>query len=185
MWTTFIGFMGSGKSTAARHLRRATGRVALDLDDEIERTSGATLAELSRREGEAGLRGLELETLTRLSAAPSLILAAGGGVVESGEAVGLLRERGAVFWLDAPWEVLRARLEVGPTGAGARSLIQLLGWEGLRSLHARRLPLYAAAADFRLRTDRMPPRDVAQTALLRGLIWRRRLSRRRGALSAA
>jgi len=44
----------------------------------------------------------------------------------------------------------------------------------LRRLFARRLRLYAAAADFRLRTDRLSPENAAQTALLRGLIWRRR-----------
>ena len=175
MWTAFIGFMGSGKSTAVRQMRQTTGRVAYDLNPEIERRCGRGIAELLERDGETGLRRLELEALSELEAAPALLLATTSGSVESADAVRLLRRRGVVFWLDAPWEVLRARLQRQPDAV--QPWLDQEGWEGLRCLYARRLRLYAAAADFRLRTDRLAPEDVAQTALLRGLIWRRRLAR--------
>jgi shikimate kinase len=175
MWTTFVGFMGSGKTTVVRHMQRATGRVACDLDVEIERRGGLTVPEVFAREGEEGFRRRELAALRDLESAPALLLATGGGIVETPVAVDLVRQRGVVIWLDAPWEVLRARLEETPRQE--RPLLAQQGWEGLRRLHARRLPLYAAAADFRLRTDRLQPEDAAQTALLRGLIWRRRLER--------
>jgi shikimate kinase len=175
MWTTFVGFMGSGKSTVVRHMQRATGRVACDLDLEIERRGGVTIPEVFAHEGEAGFRQRELAALRELETAPALLLATGGGIVETPEAVDLVRRRGVVIWLDAPWEVLRHRLEASPRQE--RPLLAREGWDGLRRLYARRLPLYAAAADFRLRSDRLEPEDAAQTALLRGLIWRRRLAR--------
>jgi shikimate kinase len=172
MWFSFIGFMGSGKSTAVRRMRQTTGRTACDLDDEIQRRGGLEIAEIFEREGERGFRKRELAALGELREAPTLLLATGGGVVESPAAIRFLRSRGVVFWLDAPWEVLRSRLQKDESEV--RPLVDKRGWVGLRRLYGGRLRLYAAAADFRLRTDRLTTDEVAQTALLRGMIWRRR-----------
>jgi shikimate kinase len=170
MWITFIGFTAAGKSTAIRQLQLATGRVACDLDTEVARRDGLTIPEIIAREGEVGLRRREHQALEELASAPALLLAASSGTVETPSAVRLLHRRGVVFWLDAPWEVVRWRLE----NAAARPPVPAGGdWEVERLAYGRYLPLYAAAADFRLRSDRLGPEGVAQTALLRSMAWRR------------
>lgn len=165
--------MGSGKSTLTRHLHRATGRPAVDLDALIAEQAAATVAEIIAQRGLAEFRRLETEALAGLSPDSDLLLAVGGGCVESPANVAMLRGAGVVIWLDAAWEVLRTRI-AQETAGRERPLLGELGWDGLAALHRRRRRLYAAAADFRLRSDRQPIAATGRSALLKGLLWRRR-----------
>ena len=54
-----VGFMGAGKSTAARSARGGCGARALDADQIIERQSGKTIAEIFDGDGEPAFRALE------------------------------------------------------------------------------------------------------------------------------
>jgi len=54
-----VGFMGCGKSTIGRRLAERLGTPFVDLDDEIERTSGRTVRALFEESGEARFRRLE------------------------------------------------------------------------------------------------------------------------------
>ncbi len=164
--------MGSGKSTLTLHLQQATGRPAVDLDYTVAASAGASVAEIFTTRGGKVFRRLEAAALTELRPDRDLLLAVGGGCVETPANVALLRRCGVVIWLDAPWEVLRARIEQGTLSD--RPLLEKLGWDGLQKLHRRRRRLYAAAADFRLRSDRQPIPATGRTALLKSLLWRRR-----------
>jgi len=172
MWTSFVGFMGSGKSTVTRLLQAATSRPVAASDDLVAGRAGRPIREIFARDGEAVFRRLELEVLRDLDPERSLVVDTGGGVVETPEAVALLRSRGVVIWIDVHWEVLRHRLQAQDDGT--RPLVERLGWSGLEALHRRRRRLYAAAADFRLRSGDGPAGDVARTAMLRSLLWERR-----------
>jgi shikimate kinase len=172
VWTSFVGFMASGKSTVAHLLGQGTGQSVVDLDAEVARRAGCSVPEIFRREGVGGFRTREQEALRALPAGGEILLATGAGSVEVESSGRLLRQRGVVIWLDAPWEVIRVRLERG--GSERWPAIDHLGWQGLRLLQQRRQRLYALIADFRLRSDRADAGRVARDALLRGLIWRRR-----------
>ncbi|HPF71600.1 MAG TPA: shikimate kinase [Candidatus Krumholzibacteria bacterium] len=172
MWTSFVGFMGCGKSTVTRLLQAATSRPLVSLDAEVESRAGRPIRAIFAAEGEPAFRRMELDALASLDPERSLVVDTGGGVVETPEAVALLRARGVVIWIDAPWELLRHRLQ--QKDDGTRPLVAQLGWAGLESLHRRRRRLYAAAADFRLRSGEGPAGDVARLAMLRSLIWERR-----------
>lgn len=163
MWTSLIGFMGCGKSATARALAAGALLPAVDLDEEVARRAGLAVPEIFAREGVDGFRAREREALAALPAGEPLVLATGGGVVENPGCAELLRERGVVVWLDAPWEVLRAR--VVAAGVERRPLVGHLGWDGLARLYRRRLPLYAAAAHFRLRSERVSPAALGQAVL--------------------
>jgi shikimate kinase len=170
VWISLIGFMASGKSAVARVLGEGAKLTALDLDAEIERAAGRTVPAIFAAEGVSGFRERERRVLAGLPPQRRLVVATGGGIVETPECVARLRRHGVVLWFDAPWEVVRARLESdGPQ----RPLLAHLGWEGLARLYARRLRLYAAAADFRLRSDLESPSALARVALARALFWRR------------
>ena len=172
MWTSFVGFMGSGKSTLTRLLQDSTRRPVVSLDDEVERRVGLSIPEIFQTRGEPRFREHELEALTGLDPERSLVVDTGGGIVHTPAACALLRQRGVVLWLDVSWDVLRRRLKAGDSGQ--RPLVERLGWSGLEALFRQRRPLYAAVADFRLRGDDGAPRDLARTAMLRSLLWERR-----------
>lgn len=177
MWTSLIGFMASGKTTVARALQAATNRPVAHLDAAVAAAAGRSVAEIFAEEGEAAFRARELAALAQLDPGRRLVVDTGGGVVETPAAAALLRERGVVIWLDAPWETLRARLESAP--AGERPLVAALGWDGLEALYRRRRSLYAAAADFRLPAAGTDAARLARTAMLRSLVWSRRPAEQR------
>ena len=172
MWTSFIGFMASGKSAVSRQLHAATNRPTLSLDQFVAERAGVSIARIFAEQGEPAFREQETAALAALDPERPLVLDTGGGLVQTPGAVDLLRERGVVIWLDAPWEALRARLK--ESDQSTRPLIGRLGWAGLEELFHRRRRLYAAAADFRLRSDRGSLDDVARRAMLRSLQWERR-----------
>jgi shikimate kinase len=74
-----IGFMGSGKSTAARKLASRLGFDSLDLDAMIEQAEGRTIEELFRQGGEEKFRKLEYRYLRDLKDKQQVVIATGGG----------------------------------------------------------------------------------------------------------
>jgi shikimate kinase len=56
-----IGFMGAGKTTAAREVAHALGREHRDADRLLEERFGASIEEVFDRDGEAAFRAAERE----------------------------------------------------------------------------------------------------------------------------
>ena len=164
--------MASGKSSVTRRLHAATNRPVISLDQQIAETAGVSVTRIFAEQGEAAFRKMETEALTNLDPDRPLAIDTGGGIVQTPAAVQLLRSRGVVIWLDAPWEALRARLK--DSNRATRPLIDRLGWAGLEELFRSRRRLYAAAADFRLRSDQDNVDEIAHRAMLRSLQWERR-----------
>src|SRR5439155_21673361 len=78
-----VGFMGAGKTTLAAEVALRIGRPFLDLDDEIERRTGSTVAELLHA-GEPGFRSVEEEIVCEaLERYQPHVLAPGGGSIRS------------------------------------------------------------------------------------------------------
>ena len=109
-----IGFMGAGKSTVAFAAGALLGRMAVDLDRVIESSAGDAVAEIFRKEGEAGFRRREEEALREQLAGP-VILALGGGAIEPSRSWELVRRLATSIWLDAPVEVLWRRAGDDPS----------------------------------------------------------------------
>jgi shikimate kinase / 3-dehydroquinate synthase len=152
-----IGFMGAGKSTAARGAAEALGSVAVDVDYVIEERLGKPIARIFAEDGEAAFRDAEeritLELLDAGRAGPApRVLALGGGAIESSrvrEALG----RHLVVWIDVDPETAWRRCQgSGRPLAADRSRFY--------ALHAEREPLYAQLADLVVATERS--KHVAQ-----------------------
>jgi shikimate kinase/3-dehydroquinate synthase len=106
--TVLVGFMGAGKSTAARALDPG----AIDVDAVLEERFAMSCAEIFAREGEAAFRAAEEEeTLRLLDGAAAVAL--GGGALGSARVRGALHGH-EVVWLDVDPEVAWVRAE----GAG-------------------------------------------------------------------
>ncbi|MFM2080637.1 MAG: hypothetical protein RLZZ124_271 [Cyanobacteriota bacterium] len=152
-----VGMMGSGKSTAGRHLARQLGYRFLDADASLEQVAGRSIPELFASEGEQAFRDLEAAVLNQMASWHSLVVATGGGVVLRPENWGQMRQ-GVVIWLDAPEELLLERLAADPT---PRPLMAAPDPSArLRELLAQRRPLYAQA-DLHVVQDGGPPERVA------------------------
>ncbi len=104
-----IGMMGAGKSTVGRLLADRLGRRFVDTDQEVERVSGRSIAEIFAYEGEARFRALEAETIERVGRG-NAVVALGGGAVTQPAVVACLRRRGPIVLLEAEVEVLLARI---------------------------------------------------------------------------
>ncbi len=145
MAIVLIGFMGAGKSTAARELAAALGgEPALDTDELLAERFGHSIAEEFARGGEAAFRAAEEELVCELlaRAGDSEVIALGGGSVLSERVQAALDGETTVFLeLDAEtaWE------RVSRNGDGPER--PLAGDRGaFGRLHAERAPLYERLA---------------------------------------
>jgi shikimate kinase len=166
-----VGMMGSGKSTAGRHLAQLLGYRFLDADSSLEQVAGRPIPEIFASEGEAGFRRLEAAVLNQIASWHSLVVATGGGVVTQPQNWGQLHQ-GVVIWLDAPEALLLERLRADPT---PRPLMEAPDPAArLAELLEQRRPLYAQA-DLHIQQDGRPPDQVAAQILeaLPGLIKQR------------
>ena len=133
-----IGFMGAGKSTAAR----ALGAGSADVDDVISAREGRTVQEIFEQDGEAAFREIEERVTLELLADPTLdAIALGGGAIGSERIRDALADA-RVVWLDVEvdqaWERVR---HTAPTRPLARDP------QRFEQLHGERRPYYEQLAD--------------------------------------
>ena len=156
-----VGMMGSGKSSAGRHLAQQLGYRFLDADTSLEQLAGRPIPELFATEGEEGFRRLEAAVLNQIASWHSLVVATGGGVVTQPQNWGQLHQ-GVVIWLDAPDSLLLQRLAADPT---PRPLMAVANPAArLAELLEQRRPLYAQA-DLHIQQDGRPADQVAAQIL--------------------
>ncbi len=105
-----VGLSGSGKSTVAAAVAERLDRPLIDLDQDIEERAGAHPAEIIESRGEADFRAHEAAVVARACAVDGAVIASGGGAVIDPLNRWALWNAGVVVWLDAPDEVLLARL---------------------------------------------------------------------------
>ena len=157
-----VGPMGSGKSAVGRQLARVLHLPFHDSDSEIERRTGVDISFIFEKEGEAGFRDRERETLEALTASEPMVLATGGGAVLRPENRARLSERGFVVYLKTSvaqqtYRVRHARNR--PLLNGVDPAVKL------EQLMLERAPLYAEIADVTVSTDGRRVRSVAEEIL--------------------
>lgn len=156
-----IGFMGAGKSTLGRMLATRLECPLIDLDVEITRVHGPIPGIFAER-GESGFRAIEHHQLNQIlptMARPSVLALGGGAFLQSANRELLNRHGATIIFLDAPFEVVRARV----AGGGQRPLARDL--EVLRTLYEQRRPTYLLAHHTLPATDSEP--SVLLTSLVR------------------
>lgn len=154
-----VGPMGAGKTTIGRLLARQLGREFVDSDWFIEAQSGADIAWIFAKEGEAGFRSRERRAIDELTLRPNIVLATGGGAVMDADNRKALHNRGIVVYLNAPVEVQLSRTAKDKS----RPLLQHPNpRQVLQDLYQRRDPLYRETAHLILPTGHTYPRHMVQ-----------------------
>lgn len=107
-----IGFMGAGKTTLGRALEaHLPGWRYIDLDEEVERRAGLSVAEIFSTLGEEHFRLMEREALADLAVSPShVIIGCGGGTPCHFDNMELMNAHGPTILLEASRRRLLRRL---------------------------------------------------------------------------
>jgi len=155
MVIALTGFMGSGKSCVGRTLARRLGLRFVDLDTEIERRSGRSIASIFEN-GEAAFRSVELDTLRAVLSrgkGDSYVLALGGGTFTIPQARDLLLSETVSVYLKASPEFLIGR-------AGRRTAARPLLDANALNLYRSRESDYEKAA-FTVDVEGKTPQKIA------------------------
>lgn len=105
------GLMGSGKTTVGELAARKLSRKFVDLDKLIEHGTKTSINEIFERYGEETFRNIETKVLENLPMEEKLVIATGGGTILRKKNRELMKEKGAIIWIDVPIEQLARRLE--------------------------------------------------------------------------
>jgi XRE family transcriptional regulator, aerobic/anaerobic benzoate catabolism transcriptional regulator len=140
-----IGLRGAGKSTLGKVLAKRVGWNFVELNKEIERESGLSVAEIINLYGQEGFRRLEQAAVQRLLARKELmVLATGGGIVSEPLTFDLVLSSFYTIWLKAEPEEHMARVrrqgDLRPMADDRSAMAEL------RNILKSREPLYARAA---------------------------------------
>ena len=166
---TLIGMMGSGKTLVGRYLALRLGWTFIDLDEQIVKEAGRSIADIFATDGEPAFRALELKTLKEVISSydSGTILSLGGGTILQPDCARLVKEHSLCVRLTASASTLYDRLKAD------RKRPLLRGTEPLEDkitrLLAERDPAYAAAADISIPTDARTVDEIIDEIL--SVIW--------------
>lgn len=145
-----IGFMGAGKSTAAKKLYEITGKPVVEMDARIEQEEGRKISQIFEESGEAYFRTLETVLLQTLQSEESSIVSCGGGVPMREENRKSMRENGYTVLLTARPQTIFERVRYSKDRP---VLNKNMSVEYIEELMEKRREAYETAADITVWTD--------------------------------
>lgn len=156
---SLIGMAGAGKSTLGRLLAHHLDWAFVDTDRLLEAYWGQPLQALYDNVGHSEFLHLESYQIRSLGLSRAVV-ATGGSVVYDPEAVNQLHLLGQIVFLRISLPTFLTR--VGD--AQGRALARPKG-KTMEDLFTKRQPLYEAAADFTVDTDRFAPEECVRRIL--------------------
>lgn len=157
-----LGFMGAGKTAVGAALARELGWRHVDLDREIERREGRTVAQIFAADGEPAFRELEARVSAEIAPRSAQVFSPGGGWITTPGMLERLPPGSLSVWLQVSVE--EAVRRAGRSGA-VRPLLRVDDpAAAARRLLIEREPLYRAA-DVAVRTDGRAVEDIVAELL--------------------
>lgn len=158
-----IGFMGVGKGTVARELRKKLKRLMLDTDDLIESCENMKIREIFESKGEEYFRNLEKELAVNLAKnVQNAIISSGGGFVK----VKNLNKIGKVVYLKSSFEAIIKRIETSENADkkfAKRPLLKDI--EKAKELFKQRKKIYEKKADIIVNVEDKTPKRIVKEIL--------------------
>lgn len=105
-----IGFMGSGKSTVGKKLAKKMSLGYVDIDQEVEKLEGLSIAKLFEIKGESYFRTAEHNLLKLQCNKSDIIVACGGGTPCFYNNMDLMNEAGITVYIQMNVDALFSRL---------------------------------------------------------------------------
>ncbi len=158
--------MGAGKSTLGALLARELDWIFVDLDDEIVRAEKKSIADIFTSLGESGFRELERAALAQALERENIVLALGGGAIETDANRQLLGEdrQTLLLYLEAPLDELIARCEQQMLKKNAARRPVLEKRSEIAERFQRRRPLYESA-HWTVHTTGQHPEEIVTAVL--------------------
>lgn len=142
-----VGMPGSGKSTIGVILAKSLGFDFVDTDLVICKREGKKLQEIIDTEGLEKFLEIEQQVGEEISSVNSVV-ATGGSMILSDEAMKNLKKDGIVVYVEVPLEILKKRI----TNMKTRGIAFKKG-ETLEDIFRVRTPLYEKYADITITAD--------------------------------
>ncbi len=139
-----IGMPGCGKTTIGNLIGKLSGRPVIDIDTEIENSTGISIPDIFSESGEEGFRKIESRHLKKYGKESGIILVTGGGSVTKDENYAPLHQNGIIYQLDRDTSLL-------PKEGRPISLSVDLG-----DLFKRRTPMYCSFRDYLIDNNGTP-----------------------------
>jgi len=154
-----VGMMGAGKTAIGKRLAAKLKIPFTDVDLEIEKAAGCSIADFFQDYGEDAFRDGERRVIKRLLSEPIGVLATGGGAFMDEGTRKEISQNGISVWLRADLETLWRRVSRRDT----RPLLRTANpKETLEKLVNERYPVYADADITVVSTDGSPEAMVGQ-----------------------
>lgn len=155
-----IGMPAAGKSTVGRLLAEKLDLAFLDTDFVMEAMYARPLQDIADYFGKEKFIELEGRIIASLNVC-ACVIATGGSVVYSSEAMRHLASLGKIVYLEVPFEEMNRRIAENPDRGIAISPNQTL-----EELYGERKLLYEAACHLRYNSGEMTAEDIAQKIIL-------------------
>ena len=154
-----IGPMGSGKTSVGNLVANMLSKKFLDTDSEIESITGVDITYIFDIEGEAGFRKREEKVVEEATQMQNIVLATGGGAVESKNSRRCIRDNGFVVYLETNIEDQLKRV----TPNNRRPLLRTRNPEQkLKELATKRKEFYEPIATSVVQTKGQKPKVLAE-----------------------
>lgn len=158
-----IGYRATGKSTVARKIAATLGLECVDSDALITQAAGMTIAEIFGAETEEGFRDRESEVVARITLGDNQVIALGGGAVLRPENRAVIRNQGAIVWLQASVDSVCERLTEDSQTKSQRPPLTTHDLHAeVSELMERRREIYVDVADFAVDTESLDAAEVAR-----------------------
>lgn len=153
-----IGFMGTGKSTVSKALKKKLGWKEIDVDAMIVKEQNMAISDIFSSYGEEHFRDIESEAMSRIGNMEAAIVSCGGGAVLRSQNVELMKKSGTIVLLTATAQTVYQRVR----GSKDRPILNghmNVGY--IEQLMDKRRSIYQKACDVSIATDGKTPDKIA------------------------
>ncbi len=162
-----VGLMGAGKTTVGRRLATALHCPFYDVDEELEKAAGRSVADIFEDFGETAFREGESKVLARLLSGKAGVMATGGGAFMNPQNRQRIKDKAISVWLHADIDVLMERVS-------RRDTRPLLRRDNPRAIMTKlieqRYPVYAQA-DITIETGHSPHQQAVEDIISALAAW--------------